>query len=188
MRFQATDFPGLYVLTPKVFSDARGFFVETYSRKVFAEQGLDIGFVQDNHARSEAKGVLRGLHFQVPPAAQAKLVRVSRGAVFDVVVDLRAGSPTFGRRHAEVLSAENFRQLLIPKGFAHAYLTLEAGTEFQYKVDAFYDSGLETGLFWNDPDLKIEWPEKNPVLSDKDKALPLWRDFTSPFVFTNGPG
>ena len=183
MRFQATDFPGLYVLTPKVFSDARGFFVETYSGKVFAEQGLDIEFVQDNHARSEAKGVLRGLHFQLPPMAQAKLVRVSRGAVYDVVVDLRAGSPMFGRGHAEILSAENFKQLLIPRGFAHAYLTLEAGTEFQYKVDAFYDPGLEAGLFWNDPDLKIEWPEKNPILSDKDKALPLWRDFTSPFVF-----
>ena len=183
MRFQATDFPGLYVLEPRVFSDSRGFFVETYNRRVLAEKGLDIEFVQDNHARSEARGVLRGLHFQLPPAAQAKLVRVSRGAVFDVVLDLRVGSPTFGRWHAEILSAENFKQLLIPRGFAHAYLTLSAGTEFQYKVDAFYDPGLDAGLFWDDPDLKIGWPEKKPVLSDKDKSLPLWRDFTSPFVF-----
>lgn len=183
MQVTATDFPGLLVLRPKVFTDERGFFLESYSRTVMAGLGVHCRFVQDNHALSRSRGVLRGLHFQTPPSAQAKLVRVTRGEVYDVVVDLRAGSPTFGRWHAEVLSAENFTQLFIPAGFAHAYLTLTGDTEFQYKVDAPYDPERDAGILWNDPDLGIPWPVADPVLSGKDRALPRLADFSTPFAF-----
>jgi len=180
---RTTDIPGLYVIKPKVFEDGRGFFMESWNQGLFEAQGLAYDWVQDNHARSGTRGVLRGLHFQRPPAAQSKLVRVSRGAVFDVVVDLRRGSPTFGRWHAEELSAENHQQLLIPRGFAHGYKTLTDVAEFQYKVDAYYDAGCDAGLAWNDPDLGIRWPGGEPLLSDKDSNLPLLRDFDSPFVY-----
>ncbi|QLA15841.1 dTDP-4-dehydrorhamnose 3,5-epimerase [Desulfolutivibrio sulfoxidireducens] len=183
MRGIPTDFPGLFVVEPKVFGDHRGFFVETYNRRVFAELGMDYDFVQDNHARSNQKGVLRGLHFQTPPAAQAKLVWVTRGAVFDVVVDLRQGSPTYGRWYGLELSEDNFKRLMIPAGFAHGYVTLTDVAEFQYKVDAFYSPGHDGGIAWNDPDLAVPWPVERPVLSEKDAALPRLRDFDSPFVF-----
>ncbi len=183
MQFTPTEFPGLYVCEPKVFGDNRGFFMETYSKRVFAAAGLDMVFVQDNHAKSKEKGVLRGLHFQAPPAAQAKLVWVTAGAVCDVVVDIRAGSPTYGRWFKIELSACNFKRLFIPKGFAHGYQTLEPNTEFQYKVDAFYSPEHDAGIAWNDPDLDIDWPEADPVLSDKDVNLPTWSDFSSPFTF-----
>lgn len=186
MQVRATSIPGLLVLTPRVFTDQRGFFMETYSRRVLAEHGVTCDFVQDNHARSEARGVLRGLHFQTPPSAQAKLVRVSRGAVYDVAVDLRVGSPAYGTWHAETLCADSHVQMFIPAGCAHGYLTLAPGTEFQYKVDAYYDPARDTGILWNDPDLGIPWPETAPVLSDKDRTLPRLVDYASPFVF--GPG
>jgi len=183
VQVKATVFPGLLILTPRVFEDERGFFLESYSRRTFAEHGVRCDFVQDNHARSDTRGVLRGLHFQCPTSAQAKLVRVTRGEVFDVVVDLRQGSPTFGRWHSEILSAENHCQMFIPAGFAHAYLTLSECTEFQYKVDAYYDPERDAGILWNDPDIGVQWPIANPLLSAKDKALPRLRDFSSPFVF-----
>lgn len=183
MEFRVTRFPGLVVCIPQVFGDKRGFFMESYSQRLFADQGIDTVFVQDNHARSVKKGVLRGVHFQAPPHAQAKLVRVTKGAALDVVVDLRKGSPTYGEWYAETLSDENFHQLFIPQGFAHAYMTLTDVVEFQYKTDNFYAPESEGGLIWNDPDIGIEWPDCTPVLSDKDLVLPRLRDFVSPFVF-----
>ncbi len=183
MQIDKTGFPGLYILTPKVYGDDRGFFMETYSRRVLADSGLEYDFIQTDHARSEDVDVLRGLHFQLPPMAQTKLVRVSRGAVMDVVVDLRVGSPCYGKWHAEELTAKNNRQLLIPKGFAHAYKTLESGTEFQYKVDTPYAPEQDAGIRWDDPDIGIQWPGGGPILSDKDKTLPLLADFVSPFIF-----
>lgn len=185
MRFIATDFPGLYVIEPKIFRDARGFFYENYSSRVFAEHGLHFEFIQDNHARSEDVHVLRGLHFQIPPAAQAKLVRVVRGAVFDVAVDLRRRSPTFGQWFGLELSEENFKQLLIPQGFAHGYVSLKPGTEFLYKVDALYSPSLERGLRYDDPTIDIQWPVTDPILSMKDQNLSSFAEFESPFVFEN---
>lgn len=183
MQVETTDFPGLCVIRPKVFKDARGFFMECWNRGLFEANGLVYDWVQDNHARSETAGVLRGMHFQRPPSAQAKLVRVSVGAVYDVVADLRRGSPTYGRTFGIELSAENHTQLVIPRGFAHGYKTLTDVAEFQYKVDAPYDASADAGLAWDDPDLGIDWPGGAPVLSDKDKALPRLADFDSPFVF-----
>ncbi|WP_461210047.1 dTDP-4-dehydrorhamnose 3,5-epimerase [Desulfocurvus sp. DL9XJH121] len=183
MLVEATGFPGLFVVVPRVFEDGRGYFMESWNKALFAEHDLDRDWVQDNHARSVSVGVLRGLHFQLPPSAQAKLVRVSVGAVYDVVVDLRKGSPSFGRWHGVELSAANHRQLFVPAGFAHGYMTLAEETEFQYKVDAPYDAARDAGISYADPDLGIDWPGGDPVLSDKDKALPRLKDFDSPFVF-----
>ncbi|MEW5774229.1 MAG: dTDP-4-dehydrorhamnose 3,5-epimerase [Thermodesulfobacteriota bacterium] len=188
MRIIETGLPGLLLIEPKVFGDSRGFFLETWSRTAFAALGLDYDFVQDNHARSAPAGVLRGLHFQRPPAAQAKLVRVTRGAVFDVAVDLRTGSPGFGKWYGAILSADNFRQMLIPRGFAHGYLTLAPDTEFLYKVDSPYAPDLDAGLAWDDPDLAVAWPLAEhgiaaPILSDKDRNLPGLAGFASPFTF-----
>jgi dTDP-4-dehydrorhamnose 3,5-epimerase len=176
-----TGIAGLVVIKPKVCGDSRGFFLETYSRRAFAEAGLDYDFVQDNHARSGAKGVLRGLHFQRPPAAQAKLVWVTRGAVFDVGVDLRRGSPTYGRWFGLELSADNFLRLMIPRGFAHGYVTLTENAEFQYKVDALYSPADDGGIAWNDPDIAVAWPVAEPILSDKDRGQPLLAEAGSPF-------
>jgi len=181
MQCEQTGFADLLMLTPKVFRDERGFFLETYSESVFSELGVTARFVQDNHACSEQAGVLRGLHFQLPPYAQAKLVWVTRGAVFDVAVDLRAASATYGKWFGCRLDAENFLRLYIPRGFAHGYMTLEPGTEFQYKVDAPYTPRADSGIRWNDPDLAVTWPELDPILSPKDRTLQLWRDFQTPF-------
>lgn len=183
MKATATDFPGLFVLEPKVFGDERGFFYESYSRRALAELGLDAGFLQDNHAYSRDPGVLRGFHFQAPPMAQTKLVRVTRGRVLDAVVDLRLGSPTMKGVFSIELSAKNRLQLYIPKGFAHAYLGLTPDVEFLYKVDAPYSPENEGGIAWNDPDISMDWPAGEPVLSDKDRELPLLWNFETPFVF-----
>lgn len=183
MQFIPTEFPGLFIVEPRVFQDSRGFFLESHSQAKFAAAGLSYDFIQDNHAFSTVPGVLRGLHLQLPPAAQAKLVRVARGSVLDVVLDLRKGSPTFGRTYALELSDQNFRMLMIPRGFAHAYLTLTPDTDFLYKVDAPYAPETEAGIIWNDPDLGLSWPVSDPVLSPKDRVLPRLKDFDSPFVF-----
>jgi len=181
MKFQKTSLKDAYLIKPQVFQDERGFFMETYSQKTFKEAGIEANFVQDNHSLSVTKGVLRGLHFQNPGDTQAKLVRVVKGAVYDVIVDLRKDSPTFGKWEGFELSDKNFYMLFMPRGFAHGFVTLENYTEFQYKCDNFYAPQNEGGIIWNDPTLKIYWPIKNPILSEKDKKLGFFKDFNSPF-------
>ena len=183
MQVRSLEIPEVRLLTPKKFGDSRGFFSETYNDRALAEAGIDLQFVQDNHAASAARGTLRGLHFQSPPFAQAKLVRVPRGSVLDVAVDIRKGSSTFGRHVSVVLSAENWTQILVPEGFAHAYLTLEPDTEVIYKVNNYYAPDHEAGLIWNDPEIGIDWgvPADQVILSEKDRLLPSMKDFESPF-------
>ncbi|MHC1788830.1 dTDP-4-dehydrorhamnose 3,5-epimerase [Solidesulfovibrio sp.] len=183
MEVSQTGIPGLVVVKPKVFGDHRGFFLETYSCEAFARAGLEYTFVQDNHARSGSKGVLRGLHFQLPPATQAKLVWVTRGAVFDVVVDLRVGSPTYRQWYGIELSEDNFLRLMVPRGFAHGYVTLTDNAEFMYKVDAPYAPAQDAGIAWNDPDIGVAWPVTDPILSEKDAAQPRLADAGSPFTY-----
>lgn len=172
----------ILVRTPR-HGDDRGWFSETWSRAGFIAAGIDIDFVQDNHSRSEPAGVLRGLHFQRPPYAQAKLVRCVRGAILDVVVDVRAGSPTFGRHHAVELSAESGDQLFVPPCFAHGFVTLQPGTEVIYKVSTPYAPAHEAGLAWDDPDLNIAWPvaAAEAVLTGRDRQWPRLRHLDTPF-------
>lgn len=174
---------GPVLVAPKRFGDARGFFSETYNARQFADVGIDCAFVQDNHSFSVERGTVRGLHFQSPPRAQAKLVRVTRGRIFDVFVDIRKGSPTFGQHGAAELSAENWEQLFIPIGFAHGFCTLEADTEVLYKTSAYYAPDCEGGILWNDPALAISWPEfAGANLSDKDRKLPGFVELDTPFA------
>ncbi len=185
---RVTPFPGLpevkLIETPR-FGDARGFFSETYNRRAFAEAGIDTVFVQDNYSLSAARGTLRGLHFQAHPFAQAKLVRVARGRIVDVAVDIRHGSPTFGKHVSVILSAEEGRQALIPVGFAHGLATLEADTEVVYKVSNFYSAEHDKGVLWNDPALGIDWQlgDAEALLSDKDRRHPLLADLPRYFEF-----
>lgn len=178
MQITATDIPDVKLITPKKFGDHRGFFSETYNRKAFADAGIDLEFVQDNHSLSAQKGVLRGLHFQLPPFAQDKLVRVVRGSILDVAVDIRRSSPTFGRHVTAVLSAANWQQMFVPAGFAHGFVTLEPDTEVVYKVTNYYAPQHDRGILWNDPALGIEWPVSpaDVTLSDKDIKQPLFAD------------
>ncbi len=178
LDIERTVLDGVLVATPRRFGDARGFFSETYNRWRFQDAGITADFIQDNHSLSGPTGTVRGLHFQRPPCAQAKLVRAVRGAVLDVVVDLRRTSPTFGRHVAVELSAANWRQLFVPAGFAHGFCTLEPDTEVLYKVDAYYSAEHDGGILWNDPALGIAWPvaAEQAVLSDKDLRLPLLAD------------
>ena len=168
--------PEVLLITPQRHGDARGWFAETWSRKAYAAAGIACDFVQDNQAHNALAGTLRGLHFQNSPHAQAKLVRVLRGAIFDVAVDLRARSPTYGQWTAAELTAERGEQLLVPRGFGHGYQTLTDDCELAYKVDGDYAPDLEGGVRWDDPDLAIAWPLAPTVLSDKDRALPLLAD------------
>jgi dTDP-4-dehydrorhamnose 3,5-epimerase len=179
----------VHLITPKRFGDARGWFAETYNRKTFQALGIDVDFCQDNHSMSAAVGVLRGLHFQRPPHAQDKLVRCVRGRIFDVAVDIRSGSPTFGKWFAAELSAENGQQLFVPVGFAHGFITLEPNTEVEYKVSAPYAPSDEAGIIWNDSKLAISWPlpPTGPSLSDKDKRLPPLAQLASIFVYDGKP-
>ena len=169
--------PDVLLITPKRHGDARGWFCETWSRPSLAQAGVDIDFVQDNQAFSARKGTLRGLHFQTAPHPQAKLVRALKGAIYDVAVDIRPGSASFGRWVAAELSAEGGEQLFIPRGFAHGYCTLTDDCELFYKVDGLYAPQTEGGVIWNDPDLAIPWPlDGEPVLSEKDKLLPRLKE------------
>ena len=172
-----TPIPGVLVLEPRIFGDSRGYFFESFSRREFVQKVMETEFVQDNESRSSF-GVIRGLHFQKPPFAQSKLVRVVEGAVLDVAVDIRRGSPTFGRHVAVELSGENHRQVFIPRGFAHGFSVLSESVVFQYKCDNFYAPDSEGALAWNDPDLGIDWriPSEKAILSDKDRRHPRLKD------------
>jgi dTDP-4-dehydrorhamnose 3,5-epimerase len=177
------------LIRPRRIGDDRGWFSETWNARALVALGVDERFVQDNHSLSRAPGVLRGLHFQTPPHAQAKLVRCVRGLIWDVAVDLRRGSPTFGRWVGADLSPQNGCQLFIPVGFAHGFLTLEPDTEVEYKVTDYYAPACDGGLIWNDPTLAIGWPlgQEHPTLSPKDTRLPRLEDFESPFDYDGEP-
>ena len=171
-----TELDGVLLIDVDFHRDDRGFFVESYHKQRFAEQGIPLDFVQDNHSRS-VKGVLRGIHFQDSSAPMAKLVRCTAGRVLDVAVDLRVGSPTFGRWTATELSLENMRQLLVPVGFGHAFLTLTETADVIYKCSGYYAPSAEGAIRWNDPDLKIQWPVKDPIVSDRDAVAPSLQDY-----------
>ena len=175
--------PDVKLIRPRRHGDARGYFCEVYNAQAYKAAGIPCDFVQDNHSYSAQPGILRGLHFQTPPASQAKLVRVGRGAIFDVAVDLRTGSRTYGEWVSARLSAENGLQMLIPHGFAHGFLTLNPHTEVLYKTDAHYAPNCDAGLAWDDPDLAIDWPlNRPPILSEKDIGQPRFADFQTPFT------
>ncbi|SDS94966.1 dTDP-4-dehydrorhamnose 3,5-epimerase [Paenibacillaceae bacterium GAS479] len=174
---------GLKLVEPDVYGDNRGFFVESYNEARFHKHGLKHAFIQDNHSFSVESGVLRGLHYQLNPKAQTKLVRCTAGAIYDVVVDIRKGSPTFGQWQGFILSASNHRQLLVPQGLAHGFCTLVSNCEVQYKVDQFYSAEHDRGIAWNDPALAIDWPVSKPVLSEKDDNHPLMADADFNFIF-----
>lgn len=184
MEVIKTDIEGVVIIEPKIFGDSRGYFYESYSQRDFEEKVGRENFVQDNQSFSHY-GVLRGLHFQNPPYTQSKLVRVIHGKVVDVAVDIRKGSPTYGKYVAVELTGENHRQFFIPKGFAHGFVVLSETALFQYKCDEFYHPEAEGAIMWNDPDLAIEWPVKaeDIELSEKDKHHPFLKDFESPFVY-----
>jgi dTDP-4-dehydrorhamnose 3,5-epimerase len=171
MKIIKTTLPGVIVIEPRVFGDQRGFFLETYRQDVLKEAGIDVDFIQDNHSRS-TKGVLRGLHYQLTQP-QGKLVRVTRGEIFDVAVDVRQGSPTFGEWYGTTLNEDNMRMMYIPPGFAHGFLVLSEIVDFIYKCTNYYHPDSEQGVYWNDPELGIKWPTLDVKLSDKDQQNPL---------------
>jgi dTDP-4-dehydrorhamnose 3,5-epimerase len=186
MAFDVTDLciAAVKVIKAHKFKDGRGFFSEVYTRKGLAEAGLDIDFVQDNQSFSAEKGTLRGLHFQVPPFAQDKLVRVVRGAILDVAVDLRVGSPTYGKHASAAISADDWNQIFVPIGFAHGFITLEPNTEVIYKVSNYYSPEHDKGVLWSDPDLAIEWPQTDSVLlSEKDRHWPTFQNIPDVFRY-----
>ena len=180
MEIIKTSIEGLLIIKPDVFKDERGYFFESYNKERFAKEELVMNFVQDNESKS-SKGVLRGLHFQKPPYAQGKLVRVVKGSVMDVAVDLRKNSPTYGKWESRILNEDNKEMFWIPEGFAHGFLTLEDNTVFTYKCTNIYNKESECSILWNDPDINIDWNIENPILSEKDKISPLFKDFVTPF-------
>jgi len=184
MQIEETPLAGVLILTPKRFGDARGFFSESWNRRLLAEHGIEMDFVQDNHSVSAEVNTVRGLHFQAPPHAQDKLVRCGQGALFDAVVDIRKGSPTYGQWFGIELSAQNGRQLLVPKGFLHGFSTRQPGTEIIYKCTDYYAPQSDGAVRFDDPGIGIDWGLSGAaVLSDKDAAAPLLQDFDSPFVW-----
>jgi len=183
MQIIPTDIPAVRILVPKKHGDHRGFFSEVYSRQALADAGINTEFVQDNHSLSAQKGVLRGLHYQIAPMAQDKLVRVIRGAILDVAVDIRRSSSTFGRHVKVVLSTDNWQQVFVPVGFAHGFVTLEPNTEVLYKVSTYYSPGHERGIRWDDPNLAIDWglDRAAVTLSERDQKHPLLAQATEIF-------
>ena len=186
MEVVKTAIEGLVIIEPRIFNDDRGYFYESFSQRTFEEEVCNTSFVQDNQSKS-SYGVLRGLHFQKPPFAQSKLVRVVKGAVLDVAVDIRKGSPTYGKHVAVELTEDNHRQLFVPRGFAHGFVVLSEDVIFQYKCDNFYSKESEGALMFNDTDLNINWviPADKAILSDKDKQNQLFKDFDSPFNYSD---
>ncbi|MFC4323380.1 dTDP-4-dehydrorhamnose 3,5-epimerase [Litchfieldia salsa] len=178
-----TKLSGVKILEPKVFGDHRGYFMESYNKALFDEHGLNYEFIQDNQSLSSQVGTLRGLHFQLNPKAQTKLVRCITGAIYDVAVDIREGSPTYGQWVGVILSEHNKRQLLVPKGFAHGFCTIVPDTTVAYKVDEYYSPEQDGGIAWNDPALGIDWPTDHPVLSEKDKHHPTLAESKLNFVY-----
>ena len=185
MHIEPLPISDILLLEPERHRDERGFFSETYNKRALAERGIELDVVQDNHSLSVEKGTVRGLHFQCPPFAQAKLVRVVRGAILDVAVDIRTGSPTYGRHVHTALSADNWRQVYVPVGFAHGFCTLAPDTEVIYKVANYYSPDQDRGLLWCDPALAIDWPvaEADAVVSDKDRKHPSLADLPEFFVY-----
>ena len=180
MNITKTDIQGLIIIEPQIFKDSRGYFFESWNAKKIKQLGISEDFVQDNQSVS-SKGVLRGLHFQNPPYAQAKLVRVIKGSVLDVAVDLRKNSPTYGMHVSVILSEKNNKSFFIPKGFAHGFLSLEDNTVFSYKCSGYYNKESEGSLLWNDEDLKIDWQIDNPLVSEKDLKADLFKNFKTKF-------
>lgn len=187
MKVTPLAIPDVKLIDTKVFADNRGFFLESYSKRAFENIGIETDFVQDNHSLSKEAGVIRGLHFQYPPYAQTKLVRVTKGEIWDVAVDLRKGSPTYGEYVSTKLSADSFKMLFIPVGFAHGFVTLTANCEIQYKTDSYYAPNHEGGVRWDDPDIAIQWPLEHTsvILSEKDAVLPSFASFQGAFEFSN---
>ncbi len=187
MQIEKTDLPGVLIVKPDVFRDPRGFFLESYNQETFKAQGIDTVFVQDNHSRSR-RNTLRGLHFQVEPAGQVKLLRAIRGAIWDVAVDIRAGSPTFGKWCGVELTEENFWQLYIPVGFAHGFCVLSDEADVLYKTSHVYSRQHERGILWNDPRLGVGWPVAEPVLSERDQKATTLAEYLAgtPFVYRVG--
>ena len=183
MELVKTALDGVYIVQPKVYGDNRGWFMETYSEKVFADAGIDVKFVQDNHSYSAQKGVLRGLHFQLAPMSQSKLLRALRGTLMDVVVDIRKGSPTYKQWIAVELSAANKKEIFMPRGMAHGFITLTDNVEVHYKVDNLYAPNLESGIIYNDPDINVDWGTDKVILSAKDKILPAFKDCIADFKY-----
>lgn len=181
MKFEKTKLAGVVIITPDVFGDHRGFFMESWSERKMEEAGLHYNFVQDNHSMSSVRGTLRGIHFQKGDKAQAKLVRCVRGAVLDVAVDLRHASPTYKQWVAVELSAENKKQLLIPRGFGHGFVTLTDEVEFLYKADNYYAPEADGGIRWNDPEIAVDWGVEKPILSAKDEKNPFLKDLGEVF-------
>lgn len=181
MNIVKTEIEEVMIIEPRVFGDQRGWFSETYSKVKFVESGIDVEFVQDNHSMSAQKGTLRGLHFQLNPKAQTKLVRCTKGKILDVVVDLRKGSPSYKKWVSVELSEDNQKQLLVPKGFAHGFLTLTDDVEVQYKVDEYYNPECDRSVRFDDPEIGIEWGTENPILSEKDLKAPLLEDSDANF-------
>lgn len=174
---------GVNLLEPTAHGDNRGFFMESYTEKVFKEMGINANFVQDNHSLSKEVGVLRGMHYQLSPKAQSKLVRVVTGAIYDIVVDIRKGSPTYGQWEGFILSEYNKRQLFVPQGFAHGFCTLTKNVNLLYKVDEYYSPDHDRGIAWDDPDLAINWPVSNPILSGKDSKQPTLHEADNDFTW-----
>ncbi|MGX7059006.1 dTDP-4-dehydrorhamnose 3,5-epimerase [Vagococcus humatus] len=183
MKVIETNLQDVKLIETDVFGDHRGFFTESYTKTKFQEAGIDFDFIQDNHSLSVEPGVIRGMHYQLPPKAQTKILRVTTGVIYDVLVDMRKGSPTYGKWEGYILSEYNHRQLLVPKGFAHGFCTLTTNCNVQYKVDELYSPEHDRGIAFDDPDIGIFWPMNHPILSEKDSHHPRFKDAENTFVW-----